>query len=453
LHNWPRVFDKNPETYFDSDVADGQYVGVDVGEAATAQTPRLEPPPGDGVTAGGPIEVTLRCNTPGAVIHYSFTGAPGADSGTVYEKPIRLDQLTTIFAVAFKDGMPPSPVASGTYFAGTAPKTGFHSMHVGNSLTGSLLPFPAYARAAGYVHDFHTRLKDGGNTQGIWTSTQTKNKADWEQELAAMPALDHFSVQPRLPGFTDDMLANEAKYEALFFDLARAKSPQVQPWIYSEWPSRRPGFNGWPPPAETYAEACAALMQCSETIQRDVCAISSAGKRPRILPCTLAVAHLRQRLELGQIPGFSARDFDPILFYDNVHPGDAGRYLLCMVWFAAFYGESPVGKVPPVSANLTAAQAEALQHLAWDVVKNYPDCGLYEEGKQPCAKPEFASDGNLITLQSATPGAWFRYTLDGSKPTRAHGYIYCGAFTAQPDVKVQAITYQSGMAESEVSVQ
>ena len=450
LHNWPRAFDKKTDTFFDSDIADGQFVGVDVGELATAQTPRMEPPAGVAAPTG-PLDIKLTCNTPGAVIRYAFDATPGPDSGCVYEKPIHLDRLTTIFAVAFKEGMPPSPVASGTYLGGTAAKAGFHSMHVGNSLTASLLPFPNYARTVGLIHDFHSWLKDGGNTTAIWNNTQGKSKADWDKELAAMRGIDHFSVQPRLPGFTDADLANEAKHDALFFDLVRAKSPEVQPWIYSEWPSRRPGFNGWVPPFETYEEACAALLMCSETIQSKVCEISKAGKRPRILPCTLAVVHLKNSLEQGQIPGFAGSDFDPIMFYDNVHPGDAGRYLLCMTWYAAFYGESPVGKMPPLQANLTAAQASALQQLAWAVVKNYPDCGLYEEGKEPCAEPEFSNDGKILTLTSSTAGAWFRYTLDGTAPTRTHGYIYCGRISVQPGIQVKAIAYKSGMADSTVS--
>jgi hypothetical protein len=251
--------------------------------------------------------------------------------------------------------------------------------------------------------------------------------------------------------FSDADLAKEAKFDALFFEAARTKSSQVQPWIYSEWPSRRPGFNGWVPPAETYEDACAGLMMCNETIQHKVCESSSAGKQPRILPCTLAVAHLRQWLAQGQIPGFSAQDFDPIMFYDNVHPGDPGRYLLCLTWYAAFYRESPVGRVPPVNMNITAALAGALQRLAWDVVKNYPDCGLYEEGTRPCARPEFTNDGKIITLKSSTSGAWFRYTLDGTVPTRTRGYIYCGAIGVQPGIQLKAMAYKSGMADSEVA--
>ena len=452
LRNWPRAFDQKTDTWFDSDEPDGQYVGLDVGEAATAQTPRFDPPPGTGDPQGA-LQVALHCNTPGAVIRYSFIAPPGLKDGQVYDGPIHLDKRTTLFAVAFKEGMPPSPVASGTYLAATPLSPGLHTLHVGNSLTGSIRPFPDYLRAAGYDHDYHSRTADGQTTQNIWDSVQSKNKADWDKELAGMPRIDHFSVQPRLRGFTDTDLTNEAKVDDLFFNVVRAKSPEVQPWIYSEWPSRKVGFNGWPPPSANYAEACAALMATTETIERKIGEADQAGKRVRILPCTLAVAHLKNQLEAGQIPGLSAQDFDPIMFYDNVHPGDPGRYLLCMVWYAAFYGQSPVGKIPPVLANVTAEQADALQRLAWDVVKNYPDCGLFEEGQQPCAKPEFTSDGKLTALKSATPGAWFRYTLDGTAPTHTNGYIYCGAFNVPPGNHLKAVAYKSGMAKSEVAAQ
>ncbi len=201
LHNWPRVFDKKTDTYFDSDIADGQYAGVDIGELATAQMPRMDPPPGNDAMHG-PVDVALRCNTPGAVVRYSFSGVPGPDTGNVCDKPVHLDKLTTIFAVAFKDGMPASPAATGTYPAGTGLKQGLRSFHVGNSLTASTLPFPSYAKAAGYSHEYHSWLKDGGNTPAIWNNSQTRSKADWDHEFNAMPGLDHFSVQPRLPAFT-----------------------------------------------------------------------------------------------------------------------------------------------------------------------------------------------------------------------------------------------------------
>jgi hypothetical protein len=52
-------------------------------------------------------------------------------------------------------------------------------------------------------------------------------------------------------------------------------------------------------------------------------------------------------------------------------------------------------------------------------------------------------------LKSATQGAWFRYTLDGTTPTRTRGYVYCGAISVQPGIRVKAVAYRSGMADSE----
>ena len=452
LRNWPRAFDKRTDTWFDSSVPDGQYLGLDIGEAATAQVPRLDPPPG-GDEPRGMLEVALLCNTPGAVIRYAFDGAPGAGEGQVYAGPIHLDHVATLFAVALKDGLPPSPLASGTYLAGGGAKAGRHTFHVGNSLTASTLRLPDLARAAGYMHEYHSWLKNGGNTPLIWQNTQTAGKADWDKEMASMSSLDHFSVQPRLARWTDADLTNEATHDVLFFEAVRAKFPQVQPWIYAEWPRRWEGQAdpAWPGPSSNYQEACATMMSHVETIQQKVWAADKHGKRARILPCGLAVAHLKRWLDEGKIPGLTSRDYDPMMFYDNVHPGDAGRYLLCMMWFAAFYDESPVGKIPPVNMNITAAQAGALQRLAWEVVGNYPDCGLYKEGSQPCARPEFANDGRIITLKSSTPGAWFRYTLDGTSPTRTRGYVYCGAISVQPGIALKAVSYKSGLADSEVA--
>jgi hypothetical protein len=465
LTNWPRAFDGKTETTFRSDMPDGQYVGIDVGEWATAQTPRFDPMPCDSTE---PIDVTLKCNTPGAVVRYSFAGKPTKEDGAVYTKPIHLDHTATIFAVAFKEGSPPSPIAYGSYIVGQ-PKPGLHTLHLGNSLTASTLRFSAYLRTAGYVHDYQSMLKAGGQTVFIWNGIQSKEKADWGKMLAGMPTVDAVTVQPRPAHYGDADRAEEAKYDVLFFDLVRAKSRDAQPWIYAEWPGRRPGdrSSGWAPifdsqmkelyPTTTFEEATASLFMHIEGIRDKVLETDKQGKRPRILPCSLALVRLKNLLDEAKFPGFSANDLDEMLFYDNVHPGDPGRYLLCLTWFAAFYRQSPEGLIAPIGTDLTAAQAAILQRLAWDVVKNYPDCGLYEEGATPCAAPTLmpaeSSSASMrqIHLASATPGCWFRYTLDGTTPTRTHGYIYCGVISVRPGTTVKAIAYQCGMADSAVA--
>jgi CubicO group peptidase (beta-lactamase class C family) len=464
--NWPRAFDKKTDTWFCSDTSDGQYVGMDMGDWATAQTPELEPPACD---RREPLEVALKCATRGAVIRYSLSGAPTQEEGTLYTQPIRLEHTATIFAVAFREGMPPSPAASGTYIVGAAIQEGLHTLHVGNSLTAALRRLPAYVHTTGYLHDYREMVKDAGQTAFAWRSVQSTNKVTWEKLLAGMAKIDHFSVQPRPVCYDDEARAEEAKYDVLFFNAVRAKCPQMQPWIFAEWPARKPQERrgGWPPifdaqmkdpyPAPTYEEASSALLMHIEAIQQKVLRTYKQGKRPRIVPGTLAVARLKNLLDEGKIPGLSSGDMGDLMFHDSFHPDRPGQYLLCLTWYAAFYGQSPENKVPPVGIDLSPAQASVMQRLAWDVVKNYPDCGFYEEGTTRCGKPAFSpaaeKTGGMrrVTLTSATPGAWFRYTLDGTIPTRTHGYVYCGVVSVRPGMTFKAVAYKSGMADSEVA--
>ena len=104
-----------------------------------------------------------------------------------------------------------------------------------------------------------------------------------------------------------------------------------------------------------------------------------------------------------------------------------------------------------IETTFSAEQARVVDRLAWDVIRNYPDCGLYEKGTQPCGKPEIQSDGRIITLKSSSPGAWFRYTLDGTQPKRTRGYVSCGAISVQPGIELKAIAYRSGMADSDIA--
>jgi hypothetical protein len=455
MRNWPRAIDGKTDTWFDSDVADGQYVGLDVGDQGSTRSPRMDPPPGE---QKGPLRVALFSATPGAVIRYSFTECPGPGDGMLYKEPIPLSRTTTFFAMAFKEGLAPSSLACGTYLFDAQP--GLHTVHIGNSLTQTTAGFEQFARAAGYLHTYKNTTQGGGNTKTV--SNDPALMKAWQQILADAPTIDHFTVQPRFAHFQQADFDDEVKYDLRFFELVRTKFPRVQPWIYAEWPARKEAdrSSGWTPvydsqmnklyPTLTYEESSAALLYYIEVVQRKMLETCRGALQPRILPCTLAAGWIKNWLDHGKIPGLSAQDFDPVMFGDNVHPDDPGRYLIDLTWFAAFYRQSPVGKIPPVGIELKANQAEAIQRLAWNVVKNYPDCGLYEDGTTPCGKPEVRCNGKTIVLTSATPGAWFRYTLDGATPTRTRGYVYCGVITLQAGMKLKAVAYKSGMADSEV---
>lgn len=244
----------------------------------------------------------------------------------------------------------------------------------------------------------------------------------------------------------------------------------MQPWLYTEWVEQarqRPTDKGIVPssqmktlyPAATWEESMAAMLLYMEELQLKIGQTYHEGKRPRVLPSSLAMGWIRNMIDQGKVPGMAPGSFYSALFSDQVHPNLTGGYLVNLTWFSAFYGQSPEGKVLPVNTELTHEQAELMQRLAWDVIKNYPDCGLYEEGTTPVAKAEFSPGGadsksgetTPVTLTSATPGAWFRYTLDGTTPTRTRGYVYCGVVSVRPGMTVQAIAFKSGMADSPVA--
>lgn len=457
---WRLAYDGDPKTWVEMSEPAGQFTGLDLREQATARPPRFSPPPA-GVQK--PLRVLLTGLTPYATIRYTLDGTlPAADTGTLYEAPFPLEATTTVTAAAFVEGWAPSPPIIGTYLIGDVP-AGLRTLHLGNTLTDATALFAESARTAGRPHLAQHFTMPGATTQRLWESGITQRKRDWRVALEVLERIDHVTLQPR-----DFDVAQEAQFARRFLDLIRAHSPEVQPWLYAEWVERerpRPSDKGAVPssqmtrlwPALTWEESMGAMLLYVEEVQREIARTDHAGKRARVLPIALAMGWLRHRIERGEFPDAAREAFYPLLFRDSVHPNPNGAYLLHLLWYAAFYGESPAGKVRPIGATLTPAQAAAMQQLAWDVIQNYPDCGLFAEGAAPVAPPTFSptpaalAEVTPITLASATPGAWFRYTLDGTPPTRTRGYVYCGTISARPGMTVKAIAYKSGAADSAVA--
>jgi hypothetical protein len=462
--HWKTVVDNRPETWFNSSVADDQYVGLDLGDRASTARVAMIPGPGNLQKSES---IALKCGTPGATIRYTLDGTtPGPNEGQLYTSPIMIDKLATLTAIAFSPDLAPSQASYGTYLVGEPVSTS-NSFHIGNSLTGNASKIPLYARTAGRVQNYQQFLIGGSLTVQLWNAKETFDKARWDEgwSKAALP-LDIFTVQPR-----DFNVDQEAEYELKFFDQIRATSPNVQPWMYAEWVEMnraRPSDKGEVPsyqmqrtvPALTWQESMSAMLLYVEEVQHRVMKSYQGAKPPRIIPVSLAMGQARTLIDRGELPGVAPGEtsFYSTLFDDQVHVSNNGSYLVDLVWYAAFYGESPEGKVLPIGTTLSAPQAQRLQQLAWDVVKNYPDCGLYETGSTPVEEPQLSvAPGPLktpvqLSIASSTPGAWFRYTLDGTTPTRKRGYVSCGVVSVRPGDTLKVVGYKSGMADSTVRV-
>ncbi|MFA7546949.1 MAG: chitobiase/beta-hexosaminidase C-terminal domain-containing protein [Candidatus Cloacimonadaceae bacterium] len=80
-------------------------------EGAVA-TPVFSPPAG---TYMEPINVSITCATDGATIRYTTDGSTPSESSTLYNAPIQIASNTTLKAIAYATGMPPSAVMSAEY--------------------------------------------------------------------------------------------------------------------------------------------------------------------------------------------------------------------------------------------------------------------------------------------------------------------------------------------------
>lgn len=86
--------------------------------------------------------------------------------------------------------------------------------------------------------------------------------------------------------------------------------------------------------------------------------------------------------------------------------------------------------------------------------------GLYAIGSPPpqVAAPLFSPAGGIYTsaqtvsITSATGGASFRYTLDGSTPTETNGTLYSGPVNFNSTLTFMAIAYEGGFVDSTVTI-
>ncbi|HTQ29593.1 MAG TPA: chitobiase/beta-hexosaminidase C-terminal domain-containing protein, partial [Opitutaceae bacterium] len=109
----------------------------------------------------------------------------------------------------------------------------------------------------------------------------------------------------------------------------------------------------------------------------------------------------------------------------------------------------------PVSINSTVT----LQAIAYETgfTDSSVTSGTYTIGSQQVAAPTFTpAAGNYITsvivaVSTATSGATIRYTTDGSAPSETNGTLYSGPVSFSTTTTLQAIAYESGFVDSNIT--
>jgi hypothetical protein len=171
-----------------------------------------------------------------------------------------------------------------------------------------------------------------------------------------------------------DLPAIARKERTAFYltDMAKhlvAGNPDAQVLLYHTWLHLDPDA---PWPWIEYERAVLSMWEC--VASRANLDLPARGDVPRVrvLPGSGALAELVAALWDGKVPGVVGKtpgERVRLLFSDNVHMSEAGRYFIALVHYAVLFGRTPEGaKIP---ASLAPETGRYMQKLAWEYSSSY----------------------------------------------------------------------------------
>jgi hypothetical protein len=205
---------------------------------------------------------------------------------------------------------------------------------------------------------------------------------------------DHLSLQPyyNLPcqvAASSDGPDSDSGYVSQAWADARAQNPNVQLWIYEQWPEPLDFVNclsgggwtrgDWAPPAPADWEA-AVLNELAyqEAVVAELMRLAPEARRPYIVPGGLGLLQLKRAIEAGRVPGMT-QFFEQIFLAQgtDVHLTRPGAYFVTLIFYACMFQSDPAGTKNDPLYEVTDEQAAVLQAIAWETVTTYPASGVF----------------------------------------------------------------------------
>lgn len=402
-HTFNLALDGNAATFFEGPLVNDGYVGLDLAQGHIATAPTLSPPGGDFRTAP---TVTLQAEA-GATVLYTLDGSDPSSNGRPYTGPLTLPAQTTLVrAVAQRDCVLPSAATQSVFrlpdvaVDPTRPRPIQSSIHIGNSLTDTIVDYlEGVAQSGGVQLDFSRYTIPGAGTWLYDTNpTGGFGVADVQQSLRTR-SFDHLSMQP-FPNqpcqitpstglnVTDPGPDSDSGYIDQAWKDALSQNPNVQLWVYQQWPDPLDFTNCITGGGYTRGEyAPSSPVDWNEAVQNELSydeqlvdvlmALEPDAPRPYIVPGGLGLVRLRQAIEAGRLPGYT--DFFGQIFLSSgtdIHLTRPGAYFITLIFYASMFQSNPVNTLPDADIGLTDQQALVLQNIAWETVTNYAESGV-----------------------------------------------------------------------------
>ncbi len=396
-----RALDGDPATFFEGPLPNDGYVGLDVAAGHLAAAPTISPPGGD---FSEPPTVTLSAES-GATVLYTVDGSDPQLNGTAYTGAFTLPARTTLLrTVASRDCALPSVTAQAVFRLpdtsdpGSRPPPVQSSIHIGNSLTDTIVDYmEPLAQSGGVQLDFNRYTIPGAGTY-IYVDNPTGGFGveNVQTALQSRP-FDHLSMQP-YPAWPCQIRAStdgndpgpdsDSGYLSLAWGDALAQNPDVQLWVYQQWPDPLDINNcltggdwtrgDWAPePPGDWTEAVMNELAYDEELVLELMDLQPDAPPPYIVPGGLALVNLKEAIETGRVPGYT--DFFGQIFQANgtdIHLTRPGAYFISLVFYSVMFQSNPVGTYVDPDTQLTDQQALVLQNIAWETVTGYAGSGV-----------------------------------------------------------------------------
>jgi hypothetical protein len=146
-------------------------------------------------------------------------------------------------------------------------------------------------------------------------------------------------------------------------------NPDAEVLLYHTWLHVDPDA---PWPWIDYERAVSPMWECIASRANLDLPARGDVPRVRVLPGGGALAELVAALWDGKVPGVAASAPGArvrLLFSDNVHMSDVGRYFIALVHYAVLFGRNPGGAAIPTP--LPPETGRYMQTLAWQYVVSY----------------------------------------------------------------------------------
>jgi hypothetical protein len=188
---------------------------------------------------------------------------------------------------------------------------------------------------------------------------------------------DAMTLQPyqRKIGNSDGDLASALKY----LNLAKERSPDIQPYIYQRWPRLPEGVtptaHAWDSLwLRSYEPENAARYDSRDFFEKLTDSVRSHQmdtKKCLMIPVGEVMYRLNQQMAEGNMPGYS-NIWE--VYRDDIHMKGIGSYIVAATFYATLYQSDPRGiTVPGIYGFLNPDQRATIQQAIYETITDYHD--------------------------------------------------------------------------------